>query len=145
MHFAAEALLAKSVKEPSIFYAANVACCVQKIDAAGDIGRVSAARVVPRLGHQLLDCSVHHSLNPPAREPPRDLTDLATSASAAKCITASFLCCLKTPSICSRFPKSTLQNTALGGTAAVCPSSRLSSAITFIPRASKTSAQMLPM
>src|SRR2546430_17545715 len=40
-------------------------------------------------------------------------------ASAAKCITASILCCLKTPSICSRFPKSTLQNTALGGTAEI--------------------------
>ena len=33
MHFAAEALVAKSVKEPSIFYATNVACGVNLLDA----------------------------------------------------------------------------------------------------------------
>ena len=32
MHFAAEALVAKSVKEPSIFYATNVACGVNLLD-----------------------------------------------------------------------------------------------------------------
>src|SRR5258708_5546020 len=72
-------------------------------------------------------------------------TDLATSASAAKCITASILCCTKPFSSCSRFPRSTLQNPAPGGPAARWPSTRLSSAITFIPRESKTSAQMLPI
>jgi len=34
MHFAAEALVAKSVREPSIFYATNVACGVNLLDAA---------------------------------------------------------------------------------------------------------------
>jgi UDP-glucose 4-epimerase len=33
MHFAAEALVAKSVREPSIFYATNVACGVNLLDA----------------------------------------------------------------------------------------------------------------
>jgi UDP-glucose 4-epimerase len=33
MHFAAEALVAKSMKEPSIFYATNVACGVNLLDA----------------------------------------------------------------------------------------------------------------
>jgi len=33
MHFAAEALVAKSVREPSTFYAANVACGVNLLDA----------------------------------------------------------------------------------------------------------------
>src|SRR5258708_31100258 len=33
MHFAAEALVAKSVSEPSIFYATNVACGVNLLDA----------------------------------------------------------------------------------------------------------------
>ena len=33
MHFAAEALVAKSVKEPSVFYATNVACGVNLLDA----------------------------------------------------------------------------------------------------------------
>src|SRR5438874_5482015 len=33
MHFAAEALVAKSVQEPSIFYATNVACGVNLLDA----------------------------------------------------------------------------------------------------------------
>jgi UDP-glucose 4-epimerase len=33
MHFAGEALVAKSVKEPSIFYASNVACGVNLLDA----------------------------------------------------------------------------------------------------------------
>lgn len=33
MHFAAEALVAKSVKEPSIFYATNVGCGVNLLDA----------------------------------------------------------------------------------------------------------------
>jgi UDP-glucose 4-epimerase len=33
MHFAAEALVAKSVKEPSIFLAANLACGVNLLDA----------------------------------------------------------------------------------------------------------------
>jgi len=33
MHFAAEALVAKSVKEPSIFYATNVGCGVNVLDA----------------------------------------------------------------------------------------------------------------
>src|SRR5580704_11863021 len=32
MHFAAEALVAKSVSEPSIFYATNVACGVNLLD-----------------------------------------------------------------------------------------------------------------
>ena len=34
MHFAAEALVAKSMKEPSIFYATNVACGVNLLDTA---------------------------------------------------------------------------------------------------------------
>src|SRR5437660_12456146 len=71
--------------------------------------------------------------------------DLATSASAAKCITASILFCVKTASSCWRFPRSTLQKVAPGGTAAECPSDKLSSAITVIPRKSKTSAQILPI
>src|SRR5256884_5678442 len=33
MHFAAEALVAKSIREPSTFYAANVACGVNLLDA----------------------------------------------------------------------------------------------------------------
>src|SRR5260370_38935958 len=33
MHFAGEALVAKSVKDPSIFYATNVACGVNLLDA----------------------------------------------------------------------------------------------------------------
>jgi UDP-glucose 4-epimerase len=33
MHFAGEALVAKSMKEPSVFYAANVACGVNLLDA----------------------------------------------------------------------------------------------------------------
>lgn len=33
MHFAGEALVAKSVREPSVFYAANVACGVNLLDA----------------------------------------------------------------------------------------------------------------
>ena len=33
MHFAAEALVAKSMKEPSVFYATNVACGVNLLDA----------------------------------------------------------------------------------------------------------------
>ena len=33
MHFAGEALVAKSVREPSTFYAANVACGVNLLDA----------------------------------------------------------------------------------------------------------------
>jgi len=33
MHFAAEALVAKSVREPSIFYATNIACGVNLLDA----------------------------------------------------------------------------------------------------------------
>ncbi len=33
MHFAAEALVAKSVREPSIFYATNVACGINLLDA----------------------------------------------------------------------------------------------------------------
>lgn len=38
MHFAAEALVAKSVKEPSIFYATNVACGVNLLDAVTRYG-----------------------------------------------------------------------------------------------------------
>src|SRR5208282_3843440 len=34
MHFAAEALVAKSMREPSTFYAANVACGINLLDAA---------------------------------------------------------------------------------------------------------------
>jgi len=33
MHFAGEALVAKSVREPSTFYAANVGCGVNLLDA----------------------------------------------------------------------------------------------------------------
>jgi UDP-glucose 4-epimerase len=38
MHFAAEALVAKSVREPSIFYATNVACGVNLLDAVTRYG-----------------------------------------------------------------------------------------------------------
>jgi UDP-glucose 4-epimerase len=38
MHFAAEALVAKSVSEPSIFYATNVACGVNLLDAVTSHG-----------------------------------------------------------------------------------------------------------
>ena len=38
MHFAAEALVAKSVREPSIFYATNVACGVNLLDAVSRHG-----------------------------------------------------------------------------------------------------------
>src|SRR5437764_3163500 len=40
MHFAAEALVAKSVKEPSVFYATNVACGVNQIGRASCRERV---------------------------------------------------------------------------------------------------------
>src|SRR6266850_606728 len=72
------------------------------------------------------------------------LTDLATRASAAKCITASILCWEKTLSSWGRFARSTWRKVAPGGTAGRWPSTRLSMAITRMPCASRTSAQMLP-
>src|SRR6266403_649839 len=73
------------------------------------------------------------------------LTDLATRASAAKCITASILCWEKRLSSWGRLARSVWTKTASGGTAGRWPSTRLSMAITRMPRASSTSAQMLPM
>src|SRR6266850_2379549 len=72
------------------------------------------------------------------------LTDLATRASAAKCITASILCREKMLSSSGRFARSTWRKVAPGGTAGRWPSTRLSMAITRMPRANRTSAQMLP-
>src|SRR5229473_4568121 len=73
------------------------------------------------------------------------LTDLATRASAAKCITASILCCAKTLSSWGRLARSTWQKTAPEGTAARWPSNKLTRAMTDMPREAKTSAQILPM
>src|SRR6266850_2755315 len=73
------------------------------------------------------------------------LTDLATSASAAKCITASILCWEKRLSSWGRLARSAWTKTAPAGTAGRWPSMRLSMAMTRMPRASSTSAQMLPM
>src|SRR5258708_32165665 len=73
------------------------------------------------------------------------LTDLATRASVAKCITASILYWVKTASNAERSARSTWQKTALGGMAARWPSNKLSKAMTDMPRETKTSEQTLPM
>ena len=47
MHFAGEALVAKSVREPSTFYAANIACGVNLLDAMIRHGKVKSSFFLP--------------------------------------------------------------------------------------------------
>ena len=91
---------------------------VQKIDSAGNVGGVKDAGLADGFGDESFRGEVHNGINFVLRENTFELRAIR---------------------------QIDLANIAPGGTAGRWPSSRLSMAMTRMPRESKTSAQMLPM